>query len=60
MDKMLSSREVMAYLGVGRTTVYQLFRRADFPTTKVGRKVKVSEQALLEWCRAGGTAEKKD
>ena len=55
---MMKCREVMEYLGVGRTTVYELFRRADFPVTRIGRKLMVSEAALAEWCAKGGTMDR--
>lgn len=30
--------EAAALLGVGRTTLYELIRRRELPTTKIGRK----------------------
>ena len=53
--RFLTAREVMKKLSIGRSTVYALFHRADFPSTRIGKKILVSEQALEEWLARGGT-----
>ena len=56
MDRYLNAKEIMATLGIGRSTVYELLNRKDFPAVRIGRRVLVSETALREWLEAGGTA----
>lgn len=47
---------IMDVLKVGRSTVYALLNRNDFPATRIGKRILVSETALHEWLEAGGTA----
>ena len=56
MDRYLNAKQVMDVLGVGRSTVYALFHREDFPTVRIGKRVLVSEAALAAWAMQGGTA----
>ena len=58
MDKMLTAKETQTYLGVGRSTVYALLKRADFPSARLGRRIVVPESALREWLAKGGTQQK--
>ena len=53
--KYLNINELQRVLGIGRSTAYALMRRADFPTTHVGRKVVVEASALDAWAARGGT-----
>ncbi len=57
MDKYLNAQEVMEMLRVGRSTVYALLNRRDFPAVRIGKRLIVSETALQEWMRRGGTAQ---
>ena len=59
MDRYLSVKEVMECTGLGRSTVYALFQVPDFPATRIGKRLLVSERALNEWLSKGGT-QKKD
>ena len=44
-----SPSEAAAALGLSRPTVYQLMRRADFPSFKVGSRTLSSAEGLREW-----------
>lgn len=41
--------EMSERLGVGRSMAYQLARRDDFPTIRLGRKMLISTQGLEAW-----------
>lgn len=43
--------ETAKVLGISRPTVYQLARRADFPSMKIGTKVLVNRIALEQWVK---------
>ena len=50
MDKIaLNVTEVSEALGVSRPVVYQLMRRADFPSFTVGKRRLVPKDALVDW-----------
>lgn len=60
MDRYLSVKEVMECTGLGRSTVYALFQVPNFPATRIGKRLIVSETALTEWLANGGTQKKAD
>jgi excisionase family DNA binding protein len=43
------AKEVVAITGLGRTTVYELLRRGEIPSIRVGRAVLVPVAALKQW-----------
>ncbi|MDI9422118.1 MAG: helix-turn-helix domain-containing protein [Bacillota bacterium] len=48
-ERLLTVDEMMDLLRVGRTTAYELCRRVDFPTIRIGRMIRIPESALLRW-----------
>lgn len=48
----LTVPEVAEALGVGLSSAYQLIHRADFPSFRIGRSVRVSRARLKEWVDA--------
>lgn len=44
----LSAREL---LGISRSAAYALFHREDFPTLKIGRRLLVTHDALMQWLK---------
>ena len=44
--------EAAAVLGVSRPTMYQLIRREDFPSFRIGSRVVISRAGLEEWVLA--------
>jgi excisionase family DNA binding protein len=61
MDKtLLTVTEVARRLSLGRATTYQLVRRGELPSVRVGRAVRVPVHALEAWIAArttGGDAD---
>ena len=55
MEKYLNVKQIMEMLGVGRSTVYALLKREDFPASRIGKRIVVSETDLREWMAQGGT-----
>ena len=49
--RLLTRKEVMNKLKYSEATVTKMFRRADFPSIKLGKIHYVEENALLEWCK---------
>lgn len=50
MDRMtLSVAEAAEQLGVSTRFAYDLANRADFPTIRLGRRIRVSRDGLREW-----------
>ena len=45
----LTVEMLMDYLGIGKTTAYELVNRADFPSFRIGRKILVNRRRLDEW-----------
>ena len=39
-------------LGICSRNVYNLCHRADFPTVRIGQRVRISRAGLAEWVRA--------
>ena len=48
----LSVEETARHLGVCTRVVYELTRRADFPTIKIGRRTRISREGLRAWVLA--------
>ena len=44
----LSSRDLAELLGISRSAAYALFHREDFPTLKIGRRLLVTHDALMQ------------
>lgn len=58
MEKYIDINTLIARLGISRTTAYALVNRPDFPTTRIGKKIIISESALKVWLDNGGTEQK--
>jgi len=42
-------RELARFLGVQQATGYELVKRPDFPSIKLGAKYLINKQSLLTW-----------
>jgi hypothetical protein len=51
MPRMLSARDLTQIIG-SRALAYRLFRVADFPTVRLGKRVLVREDSFNEWWKA--------
>lgn len=47
----MSVAEAAAQLGICEKSAYTLTHRADFPTIKIGRRIRISREGLREWIR---------
>lgn len=54
--RLLTIPEVAALLRVTIDRAYQLAREGLLPTVRLGRQIRVSEDALLHWLNNGGSA----
>lgn len=48
---LISVEKTSELLGISKKTAYELTRRADFPTVKIGYRTLVSTEGLREWAR---------
>lgn len=48
----LGAEDVAQVLGVSRAQAYILMRSEGFPTLKIGKKMSVPKQKLIEWIDA--------
>ena len=47
--RFLSTKDVMKILKIGNKACLELFHRKDFPSVKIGRAFKVSEDSFIEY-----------
>jgi excisionase family DNA binding protein len=47
--QLISVVELQALLGIGRDTAYNLVRKKDFPSVKLGREYRIMVSGLNEW-----------
>lgn len=51
LPELLTPDEVRAFLGVGRGTVYELIRRGEIKSVRLGRLVRIPKSSLAEMVR---------
>lgn len=49
ISEMITVTELQEALGVGRDVAYNLVRRKDFPSIKLGREYRIFKDRLTEW-----------
>lgn len=59
-NRILSVKELQQYLGVSRCVAYELVGRSDFPSAKLGKRIVVPMDSLMEWLKNGGTEQKNN
>ena len=47
--KTLTVEETRKYLGVSRTTIYELVNSKGFPSFRIGKRILVNADALQDW-----------
>lgn len=47
-------------LGVSRRIAYELVGRSDFPSARIGKRIVVPMDSLMEWLKNGGTEQKNN
>ncbi len=48
LPQMMTPQEVQAFLGLGRATVYSLIKEGEIPVRRIGRRLFVPKQELME------------
>lgn len=48
----MSVKEMAQELGISTPTAYDLTHRADFPTLRIGNRVRINREKLREWVNA--------
>lgn len=54
----LSVKELQQLLGVSRRIAYELVGRSDFPSARIGKRIVIPMDSLMEWVKNGGTAQR--
>lgn len=56
LPDLLSVEEARAYLGLGRSTMYELLRRKELACVRFGRVIRIPREAFRRWleAQAGG------
>jgi excisionase family DNA binding protein len=54
LEPVLSVAEVATFLHVNPKTLYEAVRAGDVPARRVGRRVVILRDALLDWLRSNG------
>ena len=49
LPKLITVTELQQILHIGRDTAYNLVRRKDFPSVKLGREYRVLSDKLQDW-----------
>ncbi len=53
LPQMLTPREVQAFFGLGRATVYRLMKGGQIPVQRIGKRLFVPKAALMEGVTVG-------
>ena len=48
----LSVEEIRVYLGLGRSTIYDLLRRGELPAVRFGRVIRIPRHSLAQYAAA--------
>lgn len=49
LPTLMTPKELMAYLRCSKTTAYDLCRRKDFPSFRIGKSYYIQKDKLEEW-----------
>lgn len=53
LPDIMQVEDVMAFLHIGRNTMYQLLKNGEFPSIKIGRQYRIPKQYLLSYLEQG-------
>ena len=42
-------KDIQQFLKISRNTAYDLIKRKEFPTLKIGRLLRIRKESFLEW-----------
>ena len=51
LPMILRGEDLMPILGIGRNTAYELIRSGQIRSVRIGRQIRISREALLEFLR---------
>lgn len=60
MNKLYTAQEVADRLQIKKTTVYELIKRGELYSSKVGKQLRISEQQLLQYLEHSGSGNMGD
>ena len=49
LPEVMEVKDVQQFLKVSRNTAYDLIKRKEFPTLKIGRLLRIRKESFLEW-----------
>lgn len=52
MNKLYTAQEVADRLKIKKTTVYELIKRGELESSKIGKQLRVSEEQLTQYLKA--------
>lgn len=49
LPNIMTAKDLMKYLNCSKTTAYQLCKRRDFPSFKIGKSYYIQADKIAEW-----------
>ena len=59
MNKLYTAQEVADRLKIKKTTVYELIKRNELESSKIGKQIRISEEQLNRYLKGNSTAEEE-
>ena len=50
-NKIMNIKELANYLGIGRTTIYNLIKKKKIPASKIGKQYRFSKDVVDSWLK---------
>lgn len=49
LPEVMEVKDIQVFLRISRNTAYDLIKRKEFPTLKIGRLLRIRRNSFLEW-----------
>ena len=49
LAEVMEVKDIQQFLKISRNTAYDLIKRKEFPTLKIGRLLRIRKESFLEW-----------
>ena len=49
LPEVMEVKDIQIFLKISRNTAYDLIKRKEFPTLKIGRLLRIRRNSFLEW-----------
>ena len=49
LPEVMEVKDIQFFLKISRNTAYDLIKRKEFPTLKIGRLLRIRRNSFLEW-----------